>query len=248
MMPEAQASWVSVFLLSAEFMRRADRLFRLVRQLQLHPQRTAAALASSEGVSVRTIYRDMEALSTSGVPLLGTPGEGYRLRPGWKLPALQFDIEQIEALMLGLSMTRAWGDPELRQAASEARERILSVLPTALSDGAQALALHAPDFHVGHASRWLGELRRALRTRVQIDIDYLDAYAQTSQRRVDPLGLFFWGDRWSLVGWCHLRGDFRHFRLDRIQSLALSSASVDDTPTRNLAEYLRRVRAEPPTA
>lgn len=225
-------------------MRRADRLFRLVRQLQIHSQRTAAELASSEDVSVRTIYRDMEALSTSGVPLLGTPGEGYQLRPGWKLPSMQFDVEQLEALMLGLNMAHAWGDPELRKAAGEARERILSALPAALSQGAQALPMLAPDFHVGEASRWLGELRRALRTGVQIDIDYQDAQAQSSQRLVDPLGLFFWGDRWSLVGWCHLRTDFRHFRLDRIQTLRVCQESVITRPERSLAEYLRRVRAE----
>lgn len=228
-------------------MRRADRLFRLVRQLQIHSHRTAAELASSEDVSVRTIYRDMEALSTSGVPLLGTPGEGYQLRPGWKLPSMQFDVEQLEALMLGLNMARAWGDPELRKAASEARERILATLPAALSEGAQALVMHAPDFHVGEASRWLGELRRALRTGVQIDIDYQDAQAQPSRRRVDPLGLFFWGDRWSLVAWCHLREDFRHFRLDRIQALHLHHELIKAAPERSLSEYLRRVRAEEPT-
>lgn len=227
-------------------MRRADRLFRLIRQLQIHAHRTAAQLASSEGVSVRTIYRDMEALSTSGVPLLGTPGEGYQLRPGWKLPSMQFDAEQLEALMLGLNMARAWGDPDLRNAAGEARERILSALPAALSQGAQDLPLLAPDFHVGEANRWLGELRGALRRGVQIEIGYQDAQAQSSRRRIDPLGLFFWGDRWSLVGWCHLRADFRHFRLDRIQTLRVCAENVTTTTERSLAEYLRRVRADEP--
>ncbi|MEZ5455013.1 MAG: WYL domain-containing protein [Lysobacteraceae bacterium] len=110
------------------------------------------------------------------------------------------------------------------------------------------MPLLAPDFHVGEANRWLGELRGALRNGVQIEIGYQDAQAQSSRRRIDPLGLFFWGDRWSLVGWCHLRADFRHFRLDRIQTLRVCPENVTTTAERSLAEYLRRVRADVPGA
>jgi predicted DNA-binding transcriptional regulator YafY len=223
--------------------RRADRLFRLVRQLQIHGRRTAAELAAVEEVSVRTVYRDLDDLSASGVPIVGTPGEGYRLSPGWKMPALRFDIEEIEALMLGLSISAAWGDSELARAARSARDRILDALPAALAAGAQALALHVPDFHIDPATRrWLGTLRLALRERRSLQFDYADAESRPSSRQVDPLGLFFWGDRWTLVGWCHLRTDFRHFRVDRIQRLD-SGASQPEWPVgRRLEDYLQRVR------
>lgn len=225
--------------------RRADRLFRLVRQLQIHGQRTAAQLAELEEVSVRTVYRDFEALSASGVPVLGTPGDGYRLSPGWKMPALRFEVDEIEALMLGLSISAAWGDPELSRAARAARDRVLEALPDALVRGAQALALHVPDFHIDPVTRrWLGRLREALRERRRLHLDYSDVEGRSSSRRIDPLGLFFWGNRWTLTGWCHLRDDFRHFRVDRIERLQVGEVQPDWPPGRRLEDYLARVRCE----
>lgn len=222
--------------------RRADRLFRLVRQLQIHGRRTAAELAAVEEVSVRTVYRDLDDLSASGVPIVGTPGEGYRLSPGWKMPALRFDIEEIEALMLGLSISAAWGDADLARAARSARDRILDALPAPLASGAQALALHVPDFHIEpDTRRWLGLLRQALRERRRLDIAYADAEGRPSERRLDPLGLFFWGDRWTLVGWCHLRGDFRHFRVDRIGTIEVGEPQSEWLPGRRLEDFLARV-------
>ena len=222
--------------------RRADRLFRLVRQLQIHGRRTAAELAAAEEVSVRTVYRDLDDLSASGVPLVGTPGEGYRLSPGWKMPALRFDIEEIEALMLGLSISAAWGDADLARAARSARDRILDALPGPLACGSQALALHVPDFHIEpDTRRWLGLLRQALRERRRLDIDYADAEGRPSRRQVDPLGLFFWGDRWTLVGWCHLREDFRHFRVDRIHAITAGEPQAEWLAGRRLEDYLARV-------
>jgi predicted DNA-binding transcriptional regulator YafY len=178
------------------------------------------------------------------VPVLGTPGDGYRLSPGWKMPALRFDIEEIEALMLGLSISAAWGDAALAQSARSARDRILDALPPALASGAQALALHVPDFHIDpNTGRWLGALRGALRERRNLAIVYADAQARPSSRSVDPLGLFFWGDRWTLVGWCHLRSDFRHFRVDRIERLDAGEAQPEWPAGRRLDDYLARVRA-----
>lgn len=222
--------------------RRADRLFRLVRQLQIHGRRTAAELAAAEEVSVRTVYRDLDALSASGVPVIGTAGEGYRLLPGWKMPALRFDIDEVESLMLGLSMAAAWGDGDLARAARSARDRILDALPGPLAEGAQALALRVPDFHIDPATRrWLGPLRRALRERRGLAMDYADADRRPSQRQVDPLGLFFWGDRWTLVGWCHLRGAFRHFRVDRIHALQAGEPQPEWPAGRRLEDYLTQV-------
>lgn len=223
--------------------RRADRLFRLVRQLQIHGRRTAAELAAAEEVSVRTVYRDLDDLSASGVPVIGAPGEGYRLTPGWKMPALRFDIEEVEALMLGLSMASAWGDSDLARAARSARDRILDALPKPLAEGAQALALRVPDFHIDPATRrWLGPLRGALRERRGLRIDYADAEGRPSQRQIDPLGLFFWGDRWTLVGWCHLRGAFRHFRVDRIRELHTGAPQAEWPEGRRLEDYLAQFR------
>ena len=95
-------------------MRRADRLFRLVQQLRRRRVSTAAQLASALGVSVRTVYRDVQDLSLSGVPVVGEAGVGYALAKGFDLPPLMFTTEEVEALVLGARIVQAWGDPDLR--------------------------------------------------------------------------------------------------------------------------------------
>jgi predicted DNA-binding transcriptional regulator YafY len=83
----------------------------------------------------------------------------------------------------------------------------------------------------------LQELRSAIRQREVVSIDYKREDGEPSSRTVWPLGLFFWGHTWTLVGWCTLRDDFRHFRVDRIAHLERPGASYPVTPGRRLDDY-----------
>ena len=120
-------------------MRRADRLFQIVQLLRGKRAVTARRLAERLDVSVRTIYRDMQDLSLSGVPILGEAGSGYRLLPGFDLPPLMFDIEELSALVLGARMVRAWSDPSLSAAAQQALDKIEAVAKKIY--GASAVAM-----------------------------------------------------------------------------------------------------------
>src|SRR5476651_1733770 len=125
-------------------MRRADRLFRLVQVLRARRFATAASLAEALEVSQRTVYRDVRDLLLSGVPIQGEAGVGYALDRSFELPPLMFDEEEIEALVLGARIVRAWADPKLARAAEEALQKIEGVLPPKLKQKLAEAALYAP--------------------------------------------------------------------------------------------------------
>ena len=86
----------------------------------------------------------------------------------------------------------------------------------------------------------LQRLREASQSRTVLEIDYLDLSEQRSSRRVRPLGCYFWGKVWTLAAWCERRGDFRSFRVDRIEQIRPLDQRFADEPGKTLADLLRR--------
>lgn len=223
-------------------MRRADRLFQIVLLLDRGRAVTAHALAEALNVSERTIYRDMADLSRSGVPISGEAGVGYLMRPGYRLPPLMFDADELAALALGARMVKNWADPTLGQAAERALMRIEAVLPRPLRDNQAKDALLVPDVHSLPAAMVmpLSQLRRCINGSLKASIDYTRSDGAASTRQVWPLGLVFWGHTWTLGAWCELRQEYRTFRLDRIQALRITDERFDGTGL--LARYLHIVQ------
>ena len=217
-------------------MRRADRLFRLVEILRSKRLATGGWLAEQLGVSLRTLYRDMADLSRSGVPIEGEAGVGYRLRYRLDVPPLLFDPAELDALLVGSRMVQAWGDKDLAQAATAALAKIHNVLPDLLRREAQQARLFIPT-QSGERPHHLTELRHAVRERRIACMAYAREDGTASQRTLWPLGLFFWGRNWTLVGWCLLRDGFRHFRVDRIQELSVSNDRFPDQKGRRLSDF-----------
>src|SRR5436190_11772630 len=187
-------------------MRRADRLFQIVQKLRRRRVTTAAQLGAALGVSERTIYRDIVDLSSSGVPILAEAGVGYALAKGFDLPPLMFTRDEVEALVLGARIVRAWADPALARAAEEALAKVENVLPESVKRRIPDAEVFAPDFHIDPEQRArLQPLREAIGDRRKLRLVYMDGGAQSTERVVRPLGLFFWGARWTLGAWCELR-------------------------------------------
>lgn len=224
-------------------MRRADRLFRLVQLLRRRKLTTAGKLAEELEVSERTVYRDVADLVSSGVPIRGEAGVGYALERGFDLPPLMFTEDELEALVLGVRVVESWADAALAKAAREVVQKVEAVLPDRLQDRVAKAALFAPGFHVPAESvRELGTLRRAIRERRKTRLAYVDRAAAATVRTIRPLGLFFWGNRWTVAAWCELRRDFRGFRLDRMQKLELSDETFEDQAGQTLADFFEHVR------
>lgn len=221
-------------------MRRADRLFRIVQYVRGRRLTTAAQLATWLKVSERTIYRDVRDLSLTGTPIEGEAGVGYRLRGGFELPPLMFEMEEIEALTLGARMVEAWSSPELAAAALSATAKIAAVLPPDKHMWIEASRTFVPQFHI---PKQLGErfelLRSAIRTQSKVQFVYADENEKVSERRVRPLSLFFWGERWTLAAWCEMRNDFRSFRIDRVLRLRTTEEKFKDETGKRITDYVR---------
>lgn len=222
-------------------MRRADRLFRLVQVLRARRFATARTLAETLEVSERTVYRDVRDLSLSGVPIEGEAGVGYALRRDFDMPPLMFDYDEIEALTAGARMVQAWSSPELAKAAQSALDKIAAALPAEKRIVMDRTRLYAPAFHVdAEVGKVLDLLREAIVEHRRLVFGYGDESGHASERKVRPLGLYFWGQRWTLAAWCELREDFRNFRLDRMAHAAIGNRFPDE-PGKRLDDFLRTV-------
>ncbi|HET6281838.1 MAG TPA: YafY family protein [Polyangia bacterium] len=198
-------------------MRRADRLFQIVQLLKVKRLTTAADLAQELEISTRTVYRDVQDLIESGVPIEGEAGVGYRLRKGFELPPMTFTVEELTALVLGARMVEAWADPDLGVAVRGAMKKVEDVLPEPLQELMLRTALFGPPARMsGRAPPELRQLRRALGDERWVRLRYVDAANAATERTVVPLGLYFWGKQWLLAAYCLLRNDYRSFRVDRV--------------------------------
>jgi len=122
--------------------------------------------------------------------------------------------------------------------------RILAVLPAAARAAAEGLAVYAPALGNEDATRErLRVLREATESRRLVEIDYESLRGAVSQRRLRPLGVFYWDAVWTLAAWCEMRRDFRNFRVDRIRTLQTLPESFRDEAGKTLADLLRLVRA-----
>lgn len=231
-------------------MRRADRLFHLVTLLKATQGRaiTAAALAADLGLSVRTVYRDIAHLQANGLPIDGEAGVGYRISPALTLPPVTFTLEQIEAVAAGIRALRSLGDPALAEAGQQALDKIRAVLSPAAAENLLRGSLHMPLSLTADPSGVLAApLRQAIRERRRTRLTYQrpdqQAVDGSTDRWVRPLELACFGPFWMLAAWCELRGEFRHFRLDRIIGLEVSDICFPEEPGRSLPDYLRWLRA-----
>lgn len=224
-------------------MRRADRLFHIVQVLRRRRTTTAAQLADELEVSERTVYRDVRDLVANGVPIEGEAGVGYRLGRGFELPPLAFGREEVDALVLGMRMVAQWGDRDLGRSAKSILAKVDAVMPEAERARLASTALFALSFRVeDEVRRVLRSCRRAVDERRTLAFAYRDRGGAATRRTVRPLGLFFWGQSWTLGAYCELRAGFRNFRLDRMQAVRLGRDRFELRSPVTLEDYLAEMR------
>jgi predicted DNA-binding transcriptional regulator YafY len=227
-------------------MRRADRLFQIVNVLRRRRTATTATyLAERLGVSERTVYRDVRDLILAGTPIDGEAGVGYRIRPGYDLPPLMFDRDEIQALVLGARIVRQFGDPALARASDAILGKVAAIVPKDLAPLVADTRLFVPaTIGAGTSADALTLAREALIARRKLELSYAKADGAATKRTVRPLGIFFWGRTWTLAAWCELRQDFRNFRLDRIAASTMLDETFEDEAGRTLRDMLARYGPE----
>jgi len=219
-------------------MRKADRLFQLTNLVRTRQPITAAEIANELNVSVRTIYRYIDDLSLSGIPIYGTTGIGYQLDKDFELPPLNLSGKELESLLLGMKMVAAWSGIELSDAAKSLTTKIQAVLPKGMIDDYSDVVF-APDFLHNKQQKQLWEnIHNAIKTLNAIKICYNSLDEVTSKRILYPLGLVYWGSKWTLAAWCTKRGAFRNFRIDRILELDILEDKFKLTDSINLQAFL----------
>lgn len=221
-------------------MRSADRLLQLLQILRRHRRPvTASFIAAELEVCVRTVYRDIAGLIADGVPIRGEAGIGYVLGEGYDLPPLMFNADEIEAMLVGLRWVEARGDVSLAHAARDVVAKIGDMLPRHLQPVLFEPAVDAPRFspRPPEESVDVGALRGAIRERRKVAIAYEDEHGRGTQRVIWPLALGYFEMSRIVVAWCELRGDFRHFRTDRMRAAEIAQQRYPGTRAKLLARW-----------
>ena len=220
-------------------MRRADRLMQLVQILRDGTLHRAADLAAATGVSLRSIYRDMETLAASGVPIEGERGIGYRVTAAITLPPLNLTMTEMEALHIGLSAVAQSEDNELSGAATALSAKIDAVMPEDRSRAPQGTGFAIYPFaDAARGFQHLPSLRQAVRTRQKLEL-----VLHETTRTVRPLQLDYWGRLWTCVVWCETTKDFEEVRVDQITSLRILPSLFVDEAGKSLTDFLKRRQA-----
>ncbi len=221
-------------------MRRADRLMNLIRRLRNGELHRAVDLASAMNVSLRTIYRDMETLAASGVPIEGERGTGYRVTAAITLPPLNLSMAELEALHLGLAAMQQAQDADLAAAANSLATKLDGVLPEVGSP--KALAVY-PFADAARGFQHLPKIRSAIRARQKLFLTLAG-----KARTVRPLQLDYWGRLWTCIVWCDTTRQFDELRIDQIDSLRVLPSLFVEEEGKRLIDYRSPLMGEGETA
>lgn len=200
---------------------------------------TAGRLAEETGVSLRSLYRDIDSLRAAGARIEGERGYGYRLIEDYSLPPQTFDREEIKAIALGLAEVRHMGDPALTKAAISVLAKVAATLP----DGREQYLFHAisqvyrPDGRYTSA-RDMDIIRDACWREAALFIRYIDEHSVVSERKILPLAVIYTDRTLTVLAWCCLREAFRMFRTDRISGLEAEGTSFRPRRVTLLRSYL----------
>lgn len=220
-------------------MRRTDRLFDIIQILRDGKLHRAQDIAERLEVSVRTIYRDMDTLVASGIPVEGERGVGYMVREAITLPPLTLTTEELEALNLGMAIVAEAADPELKAAAQSLVDKIDAVLPTQTVAEADAWKFAVYPFaDAARGFSHMAPLRSAIKTRQKLALKYRRIDGILTERTIRPLHMEYWGRVWTLTAWCETRGDFRVFRVDLIEEVIPLPELFVDEPGKRLEDYV----------
>ncbi|MBV9876796.1 MAG: YafY family transcriptional regulator [Verrucomicrobia bacterium] len=224
-------------------MNRIDRLVAILIYLQGRRVTRAEDIADEFATSIRTVYRDIAALAEAGVPIVGEAGVGYSIVRGYHLPPVHFTTEEATALITANLLMDRFADKSLMSPMGSALAKIRAVLPPDHQDHITRLEgrMSLPTSPRPTKSASLFSIQKALAERTLLRISYRGAgKADSMPREIEPMGLTYYGDRWHLIAWCRLRQDYRDFRTDRIQELAVLSARFEPRTNFSLDEFLQR--------
>ena len=227
-------------------MNRIDRLFGITTMLQSKKYVTAEKISEKFKISVRTVYRDIKSLCEQGIPVSFEQHKGYYIVQGYFLPPISFSTEEANALLLMESIVSAFADQSILMHYSSALNKVKAVLRGPEKDKLDLLQdkikMRIPECFKSNFA-YLSVLQEAISAKTVIAIQYKRKDGQTSTRRMEPIGLVFYALAWHLIGWCHLRNDYRDFKVPRIEKLSNTGVPFKNAKHITLEEYMQSIAA-----
>lgn len=219
-------------------MRRTDRLFEIIQLFRGGQLLRGQQIAEHVEVSLRTVYRDIETLIASGIPIEGERGVGYILREPIFLPPLTLDSTELEALHLGMEIIRQMPDANLATGAKRLLEKVNAVLPDAKRGRNYLDNLSVYASQIPARFSHLATIRQAIAAQKFLKIQYTSLSGNPTTRTIRPLNVEFWDQVWTCTAWCELRNSFRVFRIDRINDCKPSGNNFQSEPGKQFQDYL----------
>ena len=211
--------------MSTDPLSRFDRIVAILIQLQSRRVVRAQDLADRFGVSLRTIYRDIRTLETSGVPLTSEAGVGYSILEGYRLPPVMFTREEAASFVAAEKLMQTFTDKSLGAYHTSAMYKVKSVLRGTEKDWMAALESFVridptQNLFNDQVPDALEVLLESMAEQKQVRLHYQSLRADTpAERNIEPVGLFHENNYWYVLGYCHRRGDYRQFRTDRLTGI-----------------------------
>lgn len=220
---------------------------KLILMLQDSKKRiTVDKLAETFGVSRRTIFRDLNALSEINVPVTWEQYSGYGVMPGYKVPPLMFTSKELATIMIGLTFVKSQVDKALVEDAKGVELKIRNVLPDRLRDFMESLSEKTvvdPYLKFGVEKKEGGSwylIGSAISGNQSIRFSYKTQDGRREERLVDPYLLVYYHDHWNMIGYSHKREDFRNFILNRMADIEITEQNFEPQDKMNAEALIFR--------
>lgn len=223
-------------------MNRIDRLFGILTLLQSRRYTSAEQVAEQFGISIRTVYRDIRALGEQGVPVSFEPHKGYFVVQGYFLPPVTFSTEEANALLLMETMVQGFADRSISKHYSSALQKVKAVLKGKQKEQVESMSNHIRlqlPACMTNEFEYLSVLQQAIASKTMVELDYQNNKAEVSRRLAEPVGLVFYAFSWHVIAWCHLRHDYRDFKVSRILKLRPTPQPFSRTDHIALGDYMK---------
>lgn len=229
-------------------MNRIDRISAILIQLQSRRVVKAQDIAGRFNISLRTVYRDIRTLEQAGVPLIGEAGVGYSIMDGFRLPPVMFTRDEALAFLTAEKLVAQLTDGANSMNYSSAMFKIKAVLNPAEKELLESMEDRIevfrrpgdlavkPDLHLLQPV-----LKSINQSRVLLIQYHSQSKLETTERQVEPMGIFYTDNYWHLIAWCRMRNDYRDFRFDRITSISESEILFENIHP-GMKEYLETNR------
>jgi len=223
-------------------MSKNDNMLSILWMLNTGERITAKQISHKLEINIRTVYRCIDSLCASGVPIISDSGHngGYSLLVDFIRTPLLFDTEEKTALMHAAVFAQEAGYP-FSETLSNAVEKLKRY---SNHEQESTLNRHLSGFEVisrdmnPSIKAILVELECAIADRNMLEIEYRASYdEEPKQRMIDPYGMFYWNNKWYTVAFCHLRNEIRSFRAERILKIKRTQSNFVRPESFSAKEY-----------